>query len=458
MRICEHCGSYMSNNAVHCTICGVAAVSAAEPTGQKALTCVKCDHVFEAGEDGLPDPSFYTNPYQLAEINSRLRKDREQAVPTAPYTLSEVNKYVPAGPTYVCRNCNTINSIDDTYCVVCGAKVSDRVIRDVVRNAKDGRLETITLPPETALSVPQFGRSTDFSTSLNTLEAALKPYIYNITGNNNIVNNTSYGGTDTGKLVCPYAGKAKEADIIDAVESESAEEAALTQAEIDAERQGVLKRYKNRVHAQSNVGRQLLAIVSVLLTGLLLLTFFLNPIPYTQEHDMNRDQINYEDSTGADIVISTLTILHFDDLYDGSAKLLKNLGVDINAAYYRNVIMEVDRYTTLETILAHSVPITLIIAIALAVLNIVIFGIKMFTGSLKKKFYMVTALLFLALLVAAAEIFVMGYLMAGVFTMAIGYGLLAALFLAAVLLVLQKFCGKRYPKSERERIKSLYGY
>ena len=154
MRICEHCGSYMSNNAVHCTICGVAAVSAAEPTGQKALTCVKCDHVFEAGEDGLPDPSFYTNPYQLAEINSRLRKDREQAVPTAPYTLSEVNKYVPAGPTYVCRNCNTINSIDDTYCVVCGAKVSDRVIRDVVRNAKDGRLETITLPPETALSVP----------------------------------------------------------------------------------------------------------------------------------------------------------------------------------------------------------------------------------------------------------------------------------------------------------------
>jgi hypothetical protein len=52
----------------------------------------------------------------------------------------------------------------------------------------------------------------------------------------------------------------------------------------------------------------------------------------------------------------------------------------------------------------------------------------------------------------------MNMLHVGVFDFDVGYGLVAAILLCAALMAIERFGGKKYPKSEKERLKSLYGY
>jgi hypothetical protein len=279
-----------------------------------------------------------------------------------------------------------------------------------------------------------------------------------VNGDNNVVNT---GGGDT-NIVCPYADRyAAETPQIQAEEAVQAVEppaASLTQEEIERQREAVKRAYKRNIKQQVGIKRRALSFALLFITGLICATFFIHYIPYTQKHDMNNDERLILDSTGADIIVSALTVLHFDDIYDKAADIAAKIGIDFNAAYYDDVIMEIEGYGYWQTWLAHSLPLTLALALIFVVVNILLFLLKFITGNLKRKFYIVSLLQFIFLAVAAAEVLIMTKLQPDVFSYEMGYGLILALVLSLAVVGMERFFGKRYAMSEKDRVRSLYGY
>ncbi|MDR3294069.1 MAG: hypothetical protein LBT20_08225 [Clostridiales bacterium] len=460
MRICEHCGAYMADSVLRCTNCGVkqSGVTEVVPVCQKC-NCSSIPKTAALNYSGyVTDESYYTNPYQLSDINTRLNQERAQAASIAPYTVGEVNKVVPAGPTYVCKNCGTINSADDIYCVVCGIRTSDKTIRDALKKAQDGVVEILPPPPEEQ-PIPSFGESTEFSTSLNTLEAKLKPYIYNynVSGDNNVINSNNDNNLGGGQLVCPFAPKEEPLAAV------AVEDPALTQQDIERRRAAFIGKAKHTkdVKAMIKLRKRILALAACVLSILILSSFFIYETPYAQMYEIDNNENLAEQSAGIDVTISVFEIMHLDDMFDSVTEFLQKIGVKIpEHAYYRGAVQEREdyQYTYFQKLIGQALPFTLVLTLVAVILNIGLFLIKLFTGNLKKKFYFVSAIQLVLFVVAVLEILIMTVLMPDAFPYAIGFGIIAAAVLSLLVFLLPKFFGKEYPKSEKERIKSYYGY
>jgi hypothetical protein len=451
----------MGDAAVRCTICGIKqnGAAATKPAADSAHRGCSCGGAAGAGQT---DTGFFPNlegkagDRRLADINIRLNREKSPRAVIAPYIPSEINKFVPSGPVYTCRNCGTINSVDDAYCVICGLKVPDVDVSTALKRAESGEPEFVAEPPVKE-ATPYFGEATGFSTSLNTLEAALKPYVYNYTinGDNNIVNNG---------VAVPYAAAERQDEQPAAVFAEEAPQAVepppqgLTQEEIERQRRAVEKAYKKNIKQQVKIKRRGLSFLSLVVTALIFATFFIQYIPYTQKHDVLNDERMPQESIGADIIASALMILHLDDTYDAVVDAAAKVGISLNAAYYGDVVMEVESYGYWQTWVAHSLPFTLAAALIAVILNLILFFVKLATGNLKRKFYLVSLLQFVLLAFAAIEVLIMTKLQSDVFFYEIGYGLIFAVVLALAVIGVQRFFGKQYAMNERERVRSLYGY
>lgn len=441
MRICEHCGAYVSDSTTHCTICGVGLSAPA----------VDCACGFIADADSAPA--------KLADINSKLKKERARSASIAPYIAPSNKRILPTGAAYACKNCGAINSADDVYCVACGVRASDKTIKEALRAAQNG--EFLVPQTEEAEPIPKFGEETGFSTSLNTLDAALKPYIYNITtvnGDNATVNTTDKGA----QVVCPFAPSEQPAEQT-YEEQAPVDDRQLSPEDLERTRKAVIKASNKNIKGQVSVKRRLVSLIGMIAAILIVASFFSGALPYTATHLLDKEAENpktqlYADSAGVDIVISVLETLHLDDLYETAADTLKAFGVDITGAYYQDVVMDLEGYTYWQVWSAHAVPFTLLFALIIAVLNALLFVAKVFTGNLKRKYYFVSVLSMIFFLLAFAEIYLMNMLNVGVFDFDWGYGLAAAIVLNLVVLIVERFGGKKYPMSEKDRFRSLYGY
>jgi hypothetical protein len=447
----------MTDSAVRCSICSVKQSGLTQASGgtSAALSERKYNNVAGIYGGGLVDPDFYTNTYRLADINARLNVETAPVLPIAPYINPTATTYIPSGPTYSCKNCSTVNSVDDVYCVVCGIRAPEKAIRDAVRKAKAGIFdaalpapETAQFAPETPVAIPEFGQPTKFSASLNTLEAALKPYVYNYTVNidNNINGNNGQA--------CPYAHEKQQPE----PQYQAEPELMLSQEDIERQKRAVLASAKKSIRSQVSVHRRLWSAIALALSILIIATFFIHTIPFTQVHDMDDNEANIQESSGIDIALSVLTILHKDDTYQAITDILKGVGIEINEAYYQDVVMDLDKYTDMQVWIAHAVPFTVIIALLIAIINLIFFIIKAVTGNLKKKVYLISVLQLIFFVIVAAEILFMTVVLGDVFNFALGYGGVVTILLSVLVIAVEKLFGKEYPMSERERIKSQYGY
>jgi hypothetical protein len=315
---------------------------------------------------------------------------------------------------------------------------------------------------EPAPPIPEFGEETGFSASLNTLEAALKPYIYNLTINGDNATLNATPGKDA-RAVCPFAPAERAEDEPVYEEEPPAEEVGLSPDDLERRRKAVIKAANKNIKGQVRVKRRLVSLIGMIAALLIVASFFSAALPYTARHLLDKDAPDSQnplflDSSGVDIVVSVLEILHFDDLYDTAADVLKGLGADITAAYYKDVVMDLENYTYWQAWSAHALPFTLLAALLTAVLNAVFFIIKVFTGNLKRKFYVVSIISMIFFAFAFIEIYLMNMLNVGVFDFDWGYGLAAAIILNIIVLIVERFGGKKYPMSEKDRFRSLYGY
>jgi hypothetical protein len=403
------------------------------------------------------DGSFGNPDYaesKLAAVNSRLNRETGSVPVIAPYVAPSAKGIQPVGPSYECKNCGTVNSVDDVYCVACGVRASNGTIREALkRAAKNGEDAAVYAPAEPQYErIPAFGEETGFSTSLNTVEAALKPYINNLTinGGNTFVNAAIENKPQSALPI------AEQRPVVE--ESATEDVPQLSPEEIERQRRAVLAGAEKNINKQVRVKRRIAAFIGLAAALLIVASFFIQDLPYTARHDLNDDQWVIAESSGIDVLVSTFEILHLDDLYETVVRNLNGLGVKTTAAYYKDVVMALDGYTYWQTWAAIAVPVTLLLAFVFAALNLILLLAKAVSGNLKRKVYFVSVLQFVVLAIAAAEILLMNTLDAGVFDFDIGYGLTAAVVLSLAVLAVERFGGRKYPKSERERMKSLYGY
>ncbi|MDR2090671.1 MAG: hypothetical protein LBP62_03355 [Clostridiales bacterium] len=442
MRICEHCGAYVGDGTAHCTICG----------GNLPASAARA-YGFAVDADSAPA--------KLAEINSKLNKGSAQTPAIAPYVGASDKRILPTGAAYSCKNCATINSVDDIYCVACGVRASDKTIKEALKAAQNG--DFLLPQPEPAPAVPDFGEETGFSTSLNTLEAALKPYIYNLTinGDNTELKVSPDKGAQT---VCPFAPENRAAQETRQFEEEApADEYSPSPGDIERQRGAVLKAAGKHINERVRDKRRIVSLIGLIAAFLVAASFFSGALPYTARHLLDKEPIpvndlNIKESAGIDIIVSLAEILHFDDLYEAAVNSLEKLGVDMTAAYYKDVVMDLENYTYWQKWSAYAVPFTLLAAFIFAVLNAALFAVKVVTGNLKRKFYFISVVSIIFFVLAFAEIYLMNMLNAGVFDFDWGYGLIAAITLNVVVLIVERFGGKKYPPSEKDRFRSLYGY
>jgi hypothetical protein len=440
MRICEHCGAYVSESTAHCTICGA---GLAAPAVDGA-----CGFIADAE----------SVPAKLADINSKLKRERTRSSSIAPYIAPSDKRILPTGAAYSCKNCGTINSADDIYCVACGVRASEKTVKEALKAAQSG--EFLVPQTEAPDPVPKFGDETSFSTSLNTLDAALKPYIYNLTVNgDNTTVNTGDKGT---QVVCPFAASETASEPV-YEEEPQVDDRQLSSDDLERTRKAVIRASNRNIKGQVSTKRRLVSLIGMIAAFLIVASFFSGAFPYTATHLLDKEAADpksqlYLDSPGVDIVISVLEILHLDDLYKTAADALKGLGVDITSAYYKDVVMDLADYTYWQVWSAHAVPFTLLLALIISVLNAGLFVVKVFTGNLKRKYYFVSVLSTIFFVIAFIEIYLMNMLNVGVFDFDWGYGLAAAVLLNIVVLIVERFGGKKYPMSEKDRFRSLYGY
>ncbi|MDR1905900.1 MAG: hypothetical protein LBQ27_03155 [Clostridiales bacterium] len=462
MRICEHCGAYVGDGSSRCTICGVKVFSIAQnpnllaASDAAAFSAVAVPAVKNGGV--LTDPNTF-GEHRLSDIGSALSRDKIKIPTIAPYITHSANKPVPNGPTYACKNCGTVNSVDDVYCVVCGLRATDRMIRDAVKSASGKNGAPVIAPPSDVYDGNNESEA-DFSTSLNTLEAKLKPYVYNLTinGDNATVNNSVK--EEAKETICPFAAKNSAEECC--APSEVVAERQLTPEEIEMQRSAVIKGAKKGgvVRSRTSVKRHIAVGFAFVLSLLIIGTFFFVNLPYTQAHDVDKapDVYQYEDSSGGDIVLSLLEIIHMDDLYESIAQQLNEIGININGAYYTDAVLEQTEHTDWQRWFAQAVPVTLLIAFILTLINLIMFFIKLFTGTLKRKIYFITLIQTVFFLLAAGEVFLLTQVFSDVFVFDIGYGFAVGIVLSIAVLLVERLAGRKYPKSEKDRIKSLYGY